>query len=196
MYAVRGGRLLPWRWMPSLMLALAMCIIWQPAARADSIAATQLAIEYSPEGYRLGVVYNLTLNHSLRSALERGVPLYFTMEAQVRRPRWYWFDAVTASATRTTRIAYNVLTGQYSASTAGLLQLNFPTLEEAMAMVLRPSRWLIMPADALRSGQTYTVSTRLMLDVSQLPKPFQINAINDSDWNLSSDWASLEITPG
>jgi hypothetical protein len=24
--------------------------------------------------------------------------------------------------------------------------------------------------------------------VSQLPKPFQVNAINNSDWRFSSDW--------
>mgnify|MGYP002144247563 CR=1 FL=1 len=35
-----------------------------------------------------------------RHALSRGVPLYFTLQAQITRSRWYWFDEVAASATR------------------------------------------------------------------------------------------------
>jgi len=42
--------------------------------------------------------------------------------------------------------------------------------------------------NSLKSGDTYFVGLRMRLDVAQLPKPFQINALNNSDWRLSSDW--------
>jgi hypothetical protein len=35
----------------------------------------------------------------------------------------------------------------------------------------------------------------MRLDLSQLPKPFQINALNAREWNLSSDWYQFVITP-
>ena len=28
----------------------------------------------------------------------------------------------------------------------------------------------------------------MRLDVTQLPKPFQVNALTSRDWNLSSEW--------
>ena len=31
------------------------------------------------------------------------------------------------------------------------------------------------------------------LDVAQLPKPFQVNALNNSDWRLASDWKSFNF---
>ncbi|EGF33831.1 hypothetical protein IMCC9480_1672, partial [Oxalobacteraceae bacterium IMCC9480] len=32
---------------------------------------------------------------------------------------------------------------------------------------------------------------RMRLDVAQLAKPFQVNAINNADWRLSSDWKTF-----
>jgi len=43
-------------------------------------------------------------------------------------------------------------------------------------------------ADALDEGKVYEAAIRMRLDVSQLPKPFQINALASRDWNLSSEW--------
>ena len=34
----------------------------------------------------------------------------------------------------------------------------------------------------------------MRLDVSQLPKPFQINAVTDREWTLESDWKRFTFT--
>jgi hypothetical protein len=80
------------------------------------------------------------------------------------------------------------LTRQYSAAITGSLQQNFASLEDALSMVKRPSRWAIAQKGALKAGQTYQVAVRMRLDVAQLSKPFQVHALNSSDWQLSSDW--------
>lgn len=163
------------------------------ASQASEISNARLTTEKAADGYRLNGSFDFTLNNTLQSALTRGVPLYFTLEANITRPRKYWFDESVSSMSRTTRISYNVLTGQYHVSTSGLLQRSFPTLEAAMDLVLHP-RWIIAEPGTLEPGYTYTVAVRLMLDVSLLPKPFQINAINDNDWKLSSNWILLPLT--
>jgi hypothetical protein len=35
----------------------------------------------------------------------------------------------------------------------------------------------------------------MRLDLSQMPKTFQVNALANRDWNLSSDWARWIFTP-
>jgi hypothetical protein len=35
---------------------------------------------------------------------------------------------------------------------------------------------------------------RMRLDVSQLPKPFQVNAITSREWSLASDWRDVAVT--
>jgi len=49
-------------------------------------------------------------------------------------------------------------------------------------------RRFVVDADALDEGTVYEAAIRMRLDVSQLPKPFQINALASRDWNLSSAW--------
>jgi hypothetical protein len=155
---------------------------------AAEIDITQASLEAIDDGYRLSASYSFELNRSLEDALIRGVPLYFTTDVQLTRRRWYWFDEVSVSVSRTVRISYNVLTRQYHASTSGQLQQSFSTLEDAMSLIRRPPRWVIADKSMLKSGDLYNVGLRMRLDVAQLPKPFQINALNNSDWRLSSDW--------
>lgn len=177
----------PCRWLHGVLLALAL-LMGQAGAVAAEIDVTQAAMEATEDGYRLSTSYSFELNRSLEDALVRGVPLYFTTDVQLTRRRWYWFDEVAVSVSRTVRISYNVLTRQYHASTSGQLQQSFPSLEDAMSLIRRPPRWIIADKNTLKSGDVYNVGLRMRLDVAQLPKPFQINALNNSDWRLSSDW--------
>jgi hypothetical protein len=44
----------------------------------------------------------------------------------------------------------------------------------------------IVERRAITPGATYLASMRLSLDRSQLPKPFQLDAMTDADWNVTS----------
>ena len=171
-----------------LCLALVLAFSLQHVVHAADVEIEQAHIEESTEGYRLSATYDFDLNRGLEDALNRGIPLYFTTEVQLTRPRWYWFDAKDISETQTIRLTYNVLTRQYHAAINGRLQLSFGSLEDALSLIRRPNRWVVADRDELKAGQTYDVAVRMQLDVAQLPKPFQVHALNSSDWRLASDW--------
>ncbi len=177
------------------MLAILLGCTWiVPVVHAADIEIRHAQLEVSEEGYRLAASYAFELRRPLEDALNRGVPLYFTTDVELSRPRWYWFDENAIRAQRTIRLSYNVLTRQYHAAVAGgSLWQSFATLEEALALVQRPVRWVVADRDALKLGVTYNVAIRMRLDVAQLPKPFQVNAMNDSDWRLSSDWKTFSF---
>jgi hypothetical protein len=188
--AARASCLL--RMFPRILLAMVLSFgIGIGHSSAAEITTLQVSLAPGDEGYRLSASYDFTLNRRLEDTLLRGVPLYFTTDVQLTRKRWYWLDEVAISASRTTRIVYNVLTGQYHASVDGQLQRSFSTLDDALALIRRPGRWTIGDKASLQSATQYTVASRMRLDVSQLPKPFQINAINDNDWRFSSDWTTF-----
>lgn len=165
-----------------------------PAAHAEGIEVSEAHLEHSEEGYRLSASYALDLNRGLEDALNRGIPLYFTTEIEIVRPRWYWFDAKDVVRSQTIRISYNLLTRQYYAAMTGRIHQSFATLDDALSMVRRPNRWVIASDDELKPGQSYDVSVRMQLDVAQLPKPFQVHAMNSSDWKLASDWYRFSFT--
>ncbi|HYD95122.1 MAG TPA: DUF4390 domain-containing protein [Noviherbaspirillum sp.] len=163
------------------------------AVRAEGVEITQAALEYTDEGYRLALGFSFELTRSLEDAVTRGIPLYFTTEVQLTRPRWYWFDEKAVSTSQTIRISYNVLTHQYQAAISGRLQQSFATLDDALSLVRRPSRWVVAEKGALKSGEVYNVAVRMGLDVARLPKPFQVHAMNSSDWRFSSDWKQFSF---
>lgn len=189
---VDGARLLRvlLPWLLALLLACSTL-----AARAAEITVNQASIEASDEGYRLSVSYDFELNRGLEDALSRGVPLYFTTDVQLTRRRWYWFDETSVSTSRTLRLSYNVLTRQYHTAISGQLQQSFTNLDDALTLIRRPPRWIIADNNTLKTGETYQVGLRMRLDVAQLPKPFQVNALNNSDWRLSSDWIEFNYKP-
>jgi len=167
------------------LLLLMACL--QAQAADGVVEITRAQIEASEEGYKLAAAYSFDLTHGLEEALQHGVQLHFTTRIELTRPRWYWLDEKTVTARQTVRISYNVLTRQYHVSILGSVQQSFPTLDEALFLIRRPSRWLIAARGALKPGEVYNVSLRMDLDREYLSKPIQVNAFNNSDWRLSSN---------
>jgi Domain of unknown function (DUF4390) len=160
---------------------------------AEAIDITQAHIESTDEGYKLSAGFSFDLNHVLEDVLTHGVPLFFTTEVEMTRPRWYWFDEKTIIAAQTIRISYNVLTRQYHAAIVGGVQQSFATLEDALLLVRRPSRWVVAEKNALTSGAIYKVAIRMYLNLEFAPKPIQVTALNNSDWRLASEWKKFSF---
>lgn len=175
------------RFLRLLACQLLLLFACAQAQAADGVEITQARIESIDEGYRLDARYAFDLNHDLEDAIQHGVDLYFTTEIELTRPRWWWTDDKAVSSRQTLRISYNVLTREYRVSVDGSVQQSFATLEDALFMIRRPSRWLIAPKGALKSGETYTVSLRMFMDRKFLLKPLQVNAFNNAGWRLSSN---------
>lgn len=177
------------------MLAICLGLFGTAAVHADEdIEVRNVRLEAADGGWNLSADFPFTLPSSLEGAVNKGIPLYFVMEFELTRDRPYWFSENTASASQTIRLSFQPLTRQYRISTGGL-QLRFSTLQEALALIHRIRSWRVMEAQAVSPGITYDMAVRMRLDVSQLPKPLQVNAVNSSDWNLSSPWKRLPFTP-
>ncbi len=138
---------------------------------------------------------SLELNNQLADAAERGLPLYFSVEVEIRRPRWYWFDQVVLASSQTWRIVHNPLTRQWRVN-SGSLALPVGSLSEALSVVRFVRNWRIADRDVLEPGTEYEGRMRVRFDVSQLSKPFQVNALNSSDWSLATPWTVFSVQVG
>ena len=75
------------------LLAASMLAFAQPSARAaDGVEIVQAHLENTDDGIKLSATFTFDLNPGLEDVIARGVPLYFTTEVELNRPRWYWFD--------------------------------------------------------------------------------------------------------
>jgi hypothetical protein len=175
----------------SFLLALLVLLSPPTALAGEGIELVDANIEASDEGYRLASSFSVELSRTLEEALMRGVPLYFTLQVQVSRPRWYWFDDVAIKSNRNFRLSYNLLTQRYRVSIDGNLHRNFSRLDDMLALLRRPGRWVIGDSNALARDAAYTVSVQLGLDIAQLPKPIQVSAMSNNEWRLSSGWSNF-----
>lgn len=152
----------------TLLLALLPC-----GSRAEGVELAHLSTRRVDDGLELSFSTRFELSRAAEEALNKGVPLYFVVEASVRRSRWYWRDARIARAERTWRLAWQPLTRQYRVSTGGLHQ-SVGTLDEALSVLRGVSSWRIADAKDLDDSGGYYLEFSYKLDVTQLPRPMQI----------------------
>lgn len=145
-------------------------------------------------GWLLSADFEMPLTRSLAEAVNLGVPLYFIVEFELRRPRWWWLDAVVAERVLHWRLAYHALTRQYRLTQQGVIQ-PFNSLDEALRMVAQVRGWRVIEAGQVTPGVEYDAQVRLRLDASQLPKPFQISGLTNRDWNPQAEWQRFTFTP-
>ena len=199
------GAVVPCRWMAwrnalqmwVVLVVFAVTSLLSGTAMADSVAAELSAfeLERSDEGLFLSATVKFDLPSVVEDVLHKGIPVFFVAEAELRRDRWYWYDKRVSTVARHMRLAFQPLLRRWRLQVAanpignnGLgvtLSQNFDSLPDAMAAIQRFSRWKIADPTGLDADSRFNVDFQFRLDVSQLPRPFQIGALGQSEWSLA-----------
>ncbi len=175
-------------WPRALSLALTLLALWAACivpARAGSIEPMRAQLSAGEEGHVLSAEFDIDLGAQLEEALTRGVTLHFTLEFTLSRHRWYWIDEHIAGHVGHYALSYNALTRQYRLSSGGLHR-GFATLTEALRVLGRVADLPVAEKSVLRPGEQYDAALRLALDRGQLPKPFQLDAIANREWQVDT----------
>ena len=159
----------------------------------DVIESRNVSVVQGDDAPVVRADFELELTQRLEEALNHGVALYFVVEFELVRPRWYWFDEKAAAEKLTLRLFYHSLSRQYRVSRGALYQ-NFATLAEALRTVGTVRDWAVVERERLKPEETYVALLRMRLDTTQLPKPLQVSAFTSREWALASDWARVAFT--
>ena len=171
-----------------------LLLLLAQGAQAMDISVRNLQLVANEEGYSLAADVNVNFNTRLEEAVNKGVVLYFAAEFELTQARWYWFDQQIIRRSKTFQLSYHALTRQYRLST-GALHQSFDTLDEALRVMSRLRNWQVLEKGEVKAGQTYLAGLRMRLDLTQMAKTFQVSALSNKDWNLSSDWLRWSFTP-
>jgi hypothetical protein len=161
-------------------------------AYADGIDVKSASLVQDDDGWHVDAQFDVQLSPRLEEAVNRGVPLYFVMDFELSRPRWYWFDEKPIQISQTYRISYTPLLRQYRLSMGSAYQ-NFTRFDEVTRVLSRVRDWHVADKGAIHGDGPYQASVRMRLDTAQLPKPFQLNAIASKDWAPASEWYRWSI---
>ncbi|MGE5339728.1 MAG: DUF4390 domain-containing protein [Gemmatimonadota bacterium] len=180
----------------ALAAAVALAAWAAPGSASDRIVVTSAELQASPDadgGVVLNAQFDFDLPPVLEDAVNRGIALYFVIDFELYRERWYWFDRKLASESLTYRLTYSPLTRQYRLARDALAQ-PFDTLAEALGTLRRVRNWKVLERGTIKPDEDYRAQVRMRLDTSQLPRPFQINALTQRDWTLASDWRNVPVS--
>ena len=183
---------------PSLWRAL-LAALWLALclgtldARAEGISLGQLEVAQKGEFFQLSGHFDIKLSGTMENALHRGVQLSFVQAVESERERNFWLAEGLTEQERTIRLAYNALLRQYYVSVAGVTS-NHERLEDALRAVGDLRDWAVLNVKQMKKKSQYLFYVRMYLDISQLPKPLQVNALaSSSRWQLDSGWQEREI---
>ena len=182
---------------------LCVLLLFAGDAFAAAINIEKAEARLTSEGYVLSANFDIQLPPQVQEALRHNVTLNFVSELSLHRSRWYWPDTELALHEQTSKLSFNSLTQQYRISRGGLFQ-SFTTLEDALRVLGRVSTLPIKAAvldntgdgyfsRLVRKGSQIGAGAAMRLDVSQLPKLLQINALTSEQWNMESEQFHWEI---
>lgn len=155
-------------------------------AQAEGIRIKNVNVVTAGGGYEISVDSEIELNPTLEQALEKGIVLYFVFRFSLVDVRWYWLDDEVVRGKYRVGLRYYALTRQYHLNHASFSQ-SFNTLSEALRVLGRLRDFSLTVKSELKQDVEYIASLRIWLDLTRMPKPFQVEAFGSSRWNLSSD---------
>jgi hypothetical protein len=175
-----------------LTLCLVFAALAGTSARAEDAEVRDASLQAVDDGLVLNADFGFELGPRLSDVVANGVPLYFDVDFELNRPRWYWLDEKTASRRLQLRLSYHALSRQYRLS-SGMLQQNFPSLGEALNVLKRVRNWLVVDRTVGLADADYEAAVRLRLDTSMLPKPFQLSALTSRELQLETGWKRFTV---
>ncbi len=169
----------------ALVPALAVAGLARAEARPEGIHSRRIDLAARDEAFVLTGGFEVQLNERLEESLRRGVTITFVQDFDLKRPRDYWFDEGIAEASRTLRLSHNALLRSYTLGVAGIAT-TYDTLPEALAAAGSLAEWQVLERRQVRKKTAYRARVRMYVDLSQLPKPLQVNAFASDRWQMDS----------
>lgn len=143
--------------------------------------------------YVVNASLELQPNPRLQEMVDSGVSIPFQAEFNLTRARWWWLDESVVERTMEFRLFYHALTRQYRLS-VGSIHRSFRSFDEALRAMLSIRNWSVVERGRLTPGEPYKASLRFRLDMSQLPKPFQVVIFGNRELDLSTGWVQWYFT--
>lgn len=181
----------------SLIVLLLILLLPTAAIQAAGIQIKSIDLKATEKGYEINMDSEIMLNETLEQALEKGIVLYFVTKFSLFDARWYKLNDEVARSKFVVGLRYYALTRQYHLNHPVFSQ-NYYSLKEALQALGRIRDLPLTVKSELKSDADYVASVRVWLDLTRMPKPFQVETIGSSQWDLSSDkleWRMKLPTP-
>ena len=177
----------------TLCVAAGALTLASSSAQAEGIALARIEVTQKGEFFQLAGHFEIILSSALEKALQRGVQLTFVQAVESERERKYWLPEDIAEQERRIRLSYNALLRQYYVTLSGVTSAH-DQLSGALRAVGDLRDWAVLSVKQMQKKSKYNFYIRMYLDITQLPKPLQVNALaSAARWQLDSGWQERQV---
>lgn len=187
----RGAR----HWLLRNLMMVSMLIMWgiglTPAvlAQETDIVIRDVRTELRDKIWYLSARIDYQLNRQMLDALQNGIRLTFSLQAEVNEVRNWLPDSEIVALRRDYELSWQPLSRGYLVRNLGTdEQTAHTTLFAALHELGTISELPLVDASLLDADAHYEASLRTLLDQQHLPGPLRILAFWNDDFSLESDW--------
>jgi hypothetical protein len=176
------------------LLGVSLLLLFTLQTQA-AIKGVKAEVEVTAPKVEIFARYTVSLTAELDEALRNGLTLPFVYEFKLTKPRFYaWYRQVAEgfgpNAQYIQRLSYQSLTKQYRISSNGNAR-HFNSLDEALSALGTIKNWSVLEGSNI-AVEDFAGRLRLKLDLSQLPKTYQVSTLGNENWQLDSGWSELQ----
>jgi hypothetical protein len=180
-----------------------MLLLWPaalatlPAPASADFRVKEVTIVVQDLTLLTSIQLNLELNEKTEEALNNGIPLEVTIDANLVRHRWWWTNKLVADWTIRQRLQFHALSRQYLVSTVGTGEPaeSFASLSLALENMgkLGDLKFTLTPKKQFDPTARHLLQVRARLDIETLPVVMRPLAYASPSWRLNTGWTEWPL---
>ena len=188
------------RWRHPGLVFIAATLVAASMLRAEASDDSRFEIrnayvEVVGDAWQLNVRLDLGLSESARQALDEGVPLTLSLEAEATAARRFLPDESVVSLTRRWQLAYDAIADRYVVTDPlSGEHSSHVSREEALETLARINALPLADATRLPRDGRFEMSVRASVEIGDLPAAVKVLLFWKS-WSSSTDWYIWSVRP-
>jgi hypothetical protein len=177
------------------ILLLCAILSGAPQSRADEIQVTRVTGKVGSDFYFVEASVHIELSADAEDALESGVPLQFSFDFQINRPRRFLWDQQLLALRRSCTLERHALANKYVVTDlVTRKRVVIASIRDALDALGQLTDVTIGKASELVNERGLTGRMRAQLDIEALPAPMRPIAYLSPSWHLKSAWREWVIS--
>jgi hypothetical protein len=176
-------------WCVALLIAL-----YAPCSAAKEFSIQRVVGVVQSDYYHLDADATITLSAEIEEAVTSGVPLEFSFDVALCKPRKFLWDSCSLKLRRRFRLVRHALANSYVVTDLTAERtITSISLADALHELGQLRKISVGDADSLSSASPLLGRLRGQLDIEALPAPLRPIAYLSPSWRLKSRWYRWEV---
>ena len=179
----------------NLLFCLILALLVSSPLDVGAIEVTKAGTGIVDGTIHLNADVKFELPESVRTALDKGVDLFFSTNLKIVKRRKWMLDKAEVNIEVVRRLSFHALTQKYVVDDLALKRRrSFSSLSAALSYMGRYRKVPLVSDVVISRSPDMYVRMRIKLESRELPLPLRLRRVLSRAWRLSSDWYEWRLS--